>query len=193
MTLACVYSVLIVFFFDIGQNLPVIGAIAGHLFGILIERGQICFTSAFRDMWISGRAVMSKAIAVGMMVSVVFTFIYIQTSAAQVIEVAAPSTVIGGLLLEFGIVLAGGCETGMMYRAMEGQYKAQLANLLIGPFVPLSQSIVGLSLEKVGNWKQKKSFKKHTQNQSKPLNFHIKNHTPPQNLYLNEALFVQQK
>lgn len=120
--LAAVYTGVVVFLFAVGQNLLAIGAIAGAVFGILIERGQICFTSAFRDMWISGRAVMSKAIAVGMMVSVGFTFIYIQTgAAAQIIKIAAPSTVIGGLLFGFGIVLAGGCETGMMYRAMEGQ------------------------------------------------------------------------
>lgn len=118
---ALAYLGIIVYFFAVGKNLLAVGAIAGALFGILIERGQICFTSAFRDMWISGRAMMSKAIAVGMMVSVVITFIYIQTGAAQVIKMAAPSTVIGGLLFGFGIVLAGGCETGMMYRAMEGQ------------------------------------------------------------------------
>lgn len=118
---ACIYIGIIVYFFAAGKTLLAVGAIAGAAFGILIERGQICFTSAFRDMWISGRAVMSKAIAVGMMVSVVVTFVFIQTGAAQVIKMAAPSTVIGGLLFGFGIVLAGGCETGMMYRAMEGQ------------------------------------------------------------------------
>lgn len=118
---AIAYLAIIIYFFMIGKNLLAVGAIAGALFGILIERGQICFTSAFRDMWISGRATMSKAIAVGMMVSVVLTFIYIQTGSAQIIKMAAPSTVIGGLLFGFGIVLAGGCETGMMYRAMEGQ------------------------------------------------------------------------
>lgn len=30
-------------------------------FGLLIERAQICFTSAFRDLWISGRTHMQKA------------------------------------------------------------------------------------------------------------------------------------
>jgi uncharacterized membrane protein YedE/YeeE len=118
---ACTYLGIIVYLFAADKNLLAIGAIAGALFGILIERGQICFTSAFRDMWISGRAVMSKAIAFGMIISVVITFIYIQNGAVQLIKVAAPSTVIGGLLFGFGIVLAGGCETGMMYRAMEGQ------------------------------------------------------------------------
>ena len=29
--------------------------------------------------------------------------------------------IVGGLLFGFGIVLAGGCETGWMYRAVEGQ------------------------------------------------------------------------
>lgn len=118
---ACAYIGIIVYFFASGKNLLAIGAIAGAIFGILIERGQICFTSAFRDLWISGRAVMSRAIAVGMMISVVVTFISIQSGAVQIIKMAAPSTVIGGLLFGFGIVLAGGCETGMMYRAMEGQ------------------------------------------------------------------------
>jgi hypothetical protein len=34
---------------------------------------------------------------------------------------AGPNAAIGGLLFGFGIVLAGGCETGWMYRAVEGQ------------------------------------------------------------------------
>ncbi|MDT3703106.1 MAG: YeeE/YedE thiosulfate transporter family protein, partial [Thermincola sp.] len=34
---------------------------------------------------------------------------------------AGAGSIIGGLLFGFGIVIAGGCETGWMYRAMEGQ------------------------------------------------------------------------
>ena len=36
---------------------------------------------------------------------------------------AGPNAVIGGLLFGFGIIkfAAGGCETGWMYRAVEGQ------------------------------------------------------------------------
>ncbi|HJV45224.1 MAG TPA: selenium metabolism membrane protein YedE/FdhT [Bacillota bacterium] len=119
--IACFYIGIVIYFFTVGNHLLATACIAGVLFGVLIERGQICFTSAFRDLWISGRALMSKAIAVGMMVSVVITFFYIQHGSVALIKVAAPSTVIGGLLFGFGIVLAGGCETGMMYRAMEGQ------------------------------------------------------------------------
>ncbi|OCA86063.1 hypothetical protein A8F94_14580 [Bacillus sp. FJAT-27225] len=131
---ALIYLALILYFFAVGKTMLGVACIAGALFGILIERGQICFTSAFRDMWISGRAMMSKAIAVGMLISVVVTFFYIQSGSLALIKVAAPSTAIGGILFGFGIVLAGGCETGMMYRAMEGQllYWAVFAGNIIG-------------------------------------------------------------
>ncbi|WCK53072.1 selenium metabolism membrane protein YedE/FdhT [Aneurinibacillus sp. Ricciae_BoGa-3] len=115
------YAVITIRYFIIGKPLLAAACIAGLLFGILIERGQICFTSAFRDLWISGRAVMTKAIAVGIIVSTIVTFFYIQHGAPAQIKIVGPSTIIGGLLFGFGIVLAGGCETGMMYRAMEGQ------------------------------------------------------------------------
>nr|WP_293766010.1 selenium metabolism membrane protein YedE/FdhT [uncultured Aquitalea sp.] len=90
-------------------------------FGLLIERAQICFTSAFRDLWLTGRTQMAKAIVAGMAVSAIGIFSYVQLGVAPKIMWAGPNAVIGGLLFGFGIVLAGGCETGWMYRAVEGQ------------------------------------------------------------------------
>lgn len=90
-------------------------------FGLLIERAQICFTSAFRDLWITGRTQMAKAILAGIAVSALGIFSYVQLGMAPKIMWAGPNAVIGGLLFGFGIVLAGGCETGWMYRAVEGQ------------------------------------------------------------------------
>ncbi|GKX53750.1 hypothetical protein SOASR029_40590 [Budvicia aquatica] len=90
-------------------------------FGLLIERAQICFTSAFRDLWITGRTHMAKAIIIGMAVSAIGIFSYVQMGAQPKILWAGPNAVLGGLLFGFGIVLAGGCETGWMYRAVEGQ------------------------------------------------------------------------
>ncbi len=90
-------------------------------FGVIIERAQICFTSAFRDLWITGRTHMAKAIIIGMAASAIGIFSYVQLGVAPKIMWAGPNSVIGGLLFGFGIVLAGGCETGWMYRAVEGQ------------------------------------------------------------------------
>ncbi|UTJ45862.1 selenium metabolism membrane protein YedE/FdhT [Atlantibacter subterranea] len=105
------------------MNQPKLGLamLFGVGFGLLIERAQICFTSAFRDMWITGRTHMAKAIILGMALSAIGIFSYVQLGAEPKIMWAGPNAVLGGLLFGFGIVLAGGCETGWMYRAVEGQ------------------------------------------------------------------------
>lgn len=116
------FAVLLVYFLFIGKYMLAVAAVFGAAFGILIERGQICFTSAFRDLWVSGRATMTKALAFGMAIATIATFIFIVGFGYEpLIKITAVSTFIGGLLFGLGIVLAGGCETGMMYRAMEGQ------------------------------------------------------------------------
>lgn len=98
-----------------------LAALFGVAFGLIIERAQVCFTSAFRDLWLTGRTQMAKAIILGMAVSAIGIYGYVQAGIPPKIFWAAPSAVIGGLLFGFGIVLAGGCETGWMYRAVEGQ------------------------------------------------------------------------
>ena len=96
-------------------------ALFGLAFGVIIERAQICFTSAFRDLWITGRTQMAKAIIAGMAAGTLGVYSYVQLGMDPKIFWAGPNAVIGGLLFGFGIVLAGGCETGWMYRAVEGQ------------------------------------------------------------------------
>lgn len=96
-------------------------ALFGLAFGLIIERAQVCFTSAFRDLWITGRTQMAKAIIAGMAVGAIGVFSYVQLGLEPKVFWAGPNAVIGGLLFGFGIVLAGGCETGWMYRAVEGQ------------------------------------------------------------------------
>ena len=93
----------------------------GWIFGWLIQKGQVCFTSAFRDLWISGRATMTKALVWGMAVQSVGTAVFIAQGIPAKVMWAGPNALIGGLLFGIGIVIAGGCETGWMYRAMEGQ------------------------------------------------------------------------
>lgn len=120
--IAIAYLGLILYFFVTGQKALGLGALFGLAFGILIERGQICFTAAFRDLFLVGRSLMAKAIIVGMAASSVLTFIIISIyGLTPITQIAALSTLVGGVLFGLGIVMASGCETGMMYRLMEGQ------------------------------------------------------------------------
>ena len=54
-------------------------------------------------------------------VSTIGVFSYIMIGTPAKIMWAGPNAILGGLLFGFGIVLAGGCECGWMYRAVEGQ------------------------------------------------------------------------
>lgn len=120
--IAVSYIGMIIYFFATGQRLLGLGALFGLAFGVLIERGQICFTSAFRDLFLVGRSIMAKAIIAGMAISSVLTVIIISVyDFTPVTQIAALSTFVGGALFGLGIVMASGCETGMMYRLMEGQ------------------------------------------------------------------------
>lgn len=89
--------------------------------GLLIERAQICFTSAFRDLWVTGRAYMAKAIISALLPAQSAMFSYIQLGVSPKILCDWPKCHYRRLIIQFGIVLAGGCETGWMYRSMEGQ------------------------------------------------------------------------
>lgn len=116
------YIGLMIYFFATGQKLLGLGALFGLAFGILIERGQICFTAAFRDLFLVGRSLMAKAIIIGMAASSILTLMVITIyDLTPVTQIAALSTFVGGVLFGLGIVMASGCETGMMYRLMEGQ------------------------------------------------------------------------
>lgn len=95
--------------------------IFGSVFGLIISKAQICFTSAFRDIFTTGRSELAKAIVIGMAIATIGVFIYIMMGQAPKTMWAGPNAIIGGALFGFGIVLAGGCECGWMYRAVEGQ------------------------------------------------------------------------
>ena len=98
-----------------------IAMLFGAAFGLLIAKAQICFTSAFRDIFTTGRSELAIAIVIGMAVSTIGVFSYIMIGSPPKIMWAGPNAIIGGLLFGFGIVLAGGCECGWMYRAVAGQ------------------------------------------------------------------------
>jgi hypothetical protein len=108
-----------------GGNYPfnlLVATIFGFSFGFLIQKGQICFTSAFRDLWLIGRSTMAKALVWGMVVQTLITAVFlIKGMPPKVIWWAGPGALLGGVLFGLGIVIAGGCETGWMYRSMEGQ------------------------------------------------------------------------
>lgn len=105
----------------------------GAAFGVLIQRSQLCFTSSLRDLWLFGKGLEAKAILIGMAIQSVIVAVFIAKGTPAIIHWASPGALLGGLLFGMGIIVAGGCETGWMYRIMEGQ--AQFIAVAIGNII----------------------------------------------------------
>ena len=120
-----------------GQTNPTLAVIwvFGLAFGLVLQRSRFCFASAFRDLYLLGDGRVLKGILAGMAVATVgFTLIAFKASPemAKPLGTVTPvgvHTLLGGLLFGFGMVLAGGCASGTLYRIGEG-YVASLVALV---------------------------------------------------------------
>lgn len=104
----------------------------GVIYGLLLQYGRFCMASAVRDLF----AVGVPRMAVGMLIAVVlFSLI------AAVVQVLGFSTfaphpmgwhvLVGGLIFGFGMVFTGGCASGSLYKAGEGNVGSLLVVLAI--------------------------------------------------------------
>ena len=109
----------------------------GIVLGFVMQRSRFCFTAAFRDLFMfkSGRNM--KGVIIGMAVATVgFGLIMANLLPNPTLGVIAPEAhanpvgihlVLGGLLFGTGMVLAGGCTSGSLYRMAEGYVASWVA------------------------------------------------------------------
>ena len=109
----------------------------GLAFGFVLQRARFCFTSAFRDVFLLGHARTMKGLLVGLAVGAVgFGLVMSRQVPMTSLGVYPPSanvlplgihTGLGGLLFGVGMVLAGGCVSGSIYRMGEGYVASWVA------------------------------------------------------------------
>ena len=107
--------------------------------GVVLQRGRLCFAGAFRDVFLMRNGTMLRAILVGLAIMTPI-FALIEPKAVPVPDFGALpagahvvplgyNVAIGGLMFGVGMVIAGGCVSGTLYRIGEG-YLASWASLL---------------------------------------------------------------
>lgn len=117
----------------------------GLAFGIILQRSRLCFASAFRDLFLLRDGGNLRAIATGLAVSTLgFALVQVHSvptpapdtlpSQAHLFPVG-PQLIVGGIIFGLGMVLAGGCVSGTLYRVGEGY---------VGSFVALGGIGLGL-------------------------------------------------
>jgi uncharacterized membrane protein YedE/YeeE len=102
----------------------------GLAFGFVLQRGRFCFASAFRDLFLLGHGRNMKGVLLGLAVAAVgFAIVMARQVPTADIGFFPPTanvlpvgvhTALGGVLFGVGMVLAGGCVSGSLYRMGEG-------------------------------------------------------------------------
>jgi uncharacterized membrane protein YedE/YeeE len=128
--------------------------VLASVFGFTLQRSRFCFASAFRDLFLFGSGHNMKGIVAGMAVTALGFAAIMQwiipnpasgalPSEAHILPVGL-SVVIGGVVFGLGMVIAGGCVSGSLYRMAEGY---------VASWVTIGGVIVGLgALTLTWNW-----------------------------------------
>ncbi len=100
----------------------------GFAYGMMLQYGRFCFASASRDLFAAG----VPRMAVGIMIALMFFSIIqaiLETTNYSTFH-AAPfgiHMIISGVVFGVGMVLAGGCASGSLYKVGEGNMTSFLA------------------------------------------------------------------
>ncbi len=105
----------------------------GIVLGIVNQRSRLCFVQAFREPFMTGNSAMTKGVILALVVAVTGFAILKWTVVERAEEFVRPTfwqgSLIGGLVFGIGMVLAGGCGAGTIWRAGEGHVKLWIALL----------------------------------------------------------------
>ena len=93
----------------------------GLAFGIFLQYGHFCMSSAVRDLF----AIKVVRVAAGLMIALIIYAIVSAISTGFNFLTFSPNpfaitALIGGAIFGFGIVFAGGCSSGTLYKSGEG-------------------------------------------------------------------------
>jgi len=120
----------------------------GFIYGMCLQYGRFCFASAFRDLF----AVGVPRMVVGIMIATVLfaiTSAFVSSTGWSTFHAAPVSmhAAIAGLIFGVGMVFAGGCASGSLYKAGEGNGVSML--------VILSISVTQSTFVDMGGWLNK--------------------------------------
>jgi uncharacterized protein len=109
----------------------------GVAFGVIVQRSRLCFAGAFRDLIMSGDGRIMRSLIVGLAIATVgFGLLmarFVPDPSFGVIPPAAHiqpvgyATIVGGVVFGIGMVLAGGCVSGTLWRMGEGYLNSWVA------------------------------------------------------------------
>lgn len=136
-----------------GIMVLVSGITVGVLFGFVLQRGRYCMNSAFRDIIFINDFTLFRSYLLALLIAIIganfledLGFMGETGLRRQSFNIIA--NIVGGYIFGLGIVIAGGCGSGIVYRTGEGYVSAFVATLgfassllatIHGPLKPINQ------------------------------------------------------
>ena len=124
--------------------------IFGAAFGVVFQRSRLCLVRAFREPFMTGDAEHTRAAALAIVVSMlgftILKFTDLKDRGEWVFPAAGAGALLGGLIFGIGMVLAGGCGSGSIWRVGEGQVKLVAAVVTFS----LGASLTRLAITQAG-------------------------------------------
>ncbi len=107
--------------------------LAGLAMGFVLHRSRICFARAFREPFMTAEGEMTKAIILALAIAIPLASLLFQK---KIIDpyLGIPATfwigsLLGGAIFGIGMIFAGGCASGALWRVGEGHLKLWVAVL----------------------------------------------------------------
>lgn len=119
------------------------GLLVGLLFGFALQRGRFCMNSAIRDTVLLKDTTLLKSVGAAILVGMVG---FALMALGGLIKISPTpffwgANLVGGFIFGIGMVLAGGCASGVTYRVGEGMVSALSA--LIGLAIAATLTAMG--------------------------------------------------
>lgn len=101
--------------------------LAGFAIGFIMHRSRLCFARSFREPFMTAEGDMTKAVILALTIGLIISSLLFQK---KIIDpyIAIPATfwigsLLGGLIFGIGMIFAGGCASGSLWRMGEGHAK----------------------------------------------------------------------
>lgn len=108
--------------------------LCGTAFGFILHRSRLCFARCFREPFMTGESDLTRAVILSILVSLLgfatLKWVGLRAESAFVAPNFGIGGLLGGVIFGFGMIIAGGCGSGTLWRAAEGQVKLVLALLM---------------------------------------------------------------
>jgi uncharacterized membrane protein YedE/YeeE len=101
--------------------------IAGFAIGFIMHRSRLCFARAFREPFMTAEGDMTKAVILALAIGMPIAALLFQKKVLDPYLAIPPTfwigSLAGGVIFGIGMVFAGGCASGSLWRMGEGHIK----------------------------------------------------------------------